>query len=55
MGGWVCFRCSSVAWPRGGLVHYRLVSEIQVEKTNWYGLELLDKVLWLKMNMSLKY
>jgi hypothetical protein len=42
------------AQPMGGWVHYIMVLELQVETPDWYGMNLLDKVLWLRSNMTLK-
>jgi hypothetical protein len=46
--GCVAVRLSGVARPVGGWVHYRLVSEPQVETLGQNGPDLLDRILWLR-------
>jgi hypothetical protein len=48
--GCVSSYLSGVAWPLGGRVCYRLVSELLVETTGRYGSGLLVRVSWLRSN-----
>jgi hypothetical protein len=48
--GCVAACLSGVAWPLGGRVCYRLVSELLVETPGRYGSGLLVRVSWLRSN-----